>query len=215
MTDRYVPSKPAEIRYLIWDVGGPIYQRNSRLDAAVLSEFYNAIHMSRGHSMEKAARLYGAEYERTHKARESLITLTGKDCLNDCMDAVDVSAYLNRDAELEKFLLGLRQNGIESIALTNGPMKFSQKVIRAVIGPDPFLYVIAAEELMDKVGVVKPSSDIFRYVMNKIGEPTPMSYLSIGDEPSKDLDPAIDAGMQAFIFDRSDAFLFERLKGSF
>ncbi|MCM2325385.1 MAG: HAD family hydrolase [Candidatus Woesearchaeota archaeon] len=215
MNYRYVPSKPAEIRYLIWDIGGPIYQRNSQLDAAVLTEFYHAIHIIRGYSMEKAAQLYGAEYERTHRARESLIALTGKDCLNDCMDAVDVSAYLSRDAELECFLQGLRQNGIASIALTNGPMKFSQNVIKAVIGSDSFLYLIAAEELMNRVGVVKPSSEIFRYVMTKTGEPTPLAYLSIGDEPSKDLDPAIEVGMQAFILDRGDAILFEKLKGFF
>ena len=118
----YTPQDISHLRYCIWDIGGPLYSRgNPGLSEVVNEQFYRVIVHRTGWKRSVAKREYDKLYDETNRARESLIQLTGEDCLEECMDAVDPRPYLARDTELVQLIEDLKQYyGIKPIILTNG-----------------------------------------------------------------------------------------------
>ena len=198
----YTPQDISHLRYCIWDIGGPLYSRgNPGLSEVVNEQFYRVIVHRTGWKRSVAKREYDKLYDETNRARESLIQLTGEDCLEECMDAVDPRPYLARDTELVQLIEDLKQYyGIKPIILTNGTRLFTERVIELVVGLN-FEYMLTAEDIR-RLGKIRKDQEVFQHVMEIVGDSDASAYLSIGDEPEKDLDPALELGMQVFLLNR-------------
>lgn len=111
------------------------------------------------------------------------------------MDCVNDTPLLYDDARA--VLARLRERGIRTAILTNGPSDGQRRKLKATGLGDEVDFVAIGEE----IGVSKPSPRAFHTVIERFAVP-PAETLMVGDSPVLDYDAALAAGLQALLLDR-------------
>lgn len=116
--------------------------------------------------------------------------------LNRCfMDCVNDHPHLYDDAM--PVLAALRQQGVRTAVLTNGPSDGQRRKLRATGLSEIVEHIAIGEEL----GVSKPQPQAFHAVVQAFGI-APAEALMVGDSPELDYDAALGAGLMARLLDR-------------
>lgn len=77
--------------------------------------------------------------------------------------------------------------------LSNGFKEVQHRKIRNA-GLEPYIDIVV---LSDDIGINKPDPRIYRYAMERAGQPDPSAHLMIGDNPDTDIAGALAAGWNA------------------
>jgi putative hydrolase of the HAD superfamily len=121
--------------------------------------------------------------------------------LNRCfMDCVNDRPHLYDD--VLPVLARLRERGIRTAVLTNGPSDGQRRKLKATGLVDIVEHVAIGEE----VGVSKPLPQAFLSVVTAFSI-DPAEALMVGDSPELDYDAALNAGLMARLLDRNGRHL--------
>ena len=110
------------------------------------------------------------------------------DCVNDC-------PLLYGD--VWPVLAGLRERGVRTAILTNGPADGQRRKLKAT-GLDQSVDHVAIGE---EIGFSKPSARAFHSVVERFSFDC-AEALMVGDSPELDYDAALNAGLDALLLDR-------------
>jgi len=118
------------------------------------------------------------------------------DALNKIfMDCVNDSPQLYDDAR--PVLAALRERGIRTAILTNGPSDGQRRKLKATALDEAVDHVAIGEEL----GFSKPLAQAYHGVVGRFAV-DPAEALMVGDSPELDYDGALKAGLRALLLDR-------------
>jgi len=109
------------------------------------------------------------------------------------------NAGLELYPDVEETLVRLKEMGLKIGMVTNGYRKDIEEILSRTGLTREFDVTVGA----DDVGKPKPSKDIFRYALEKIGV-SPQEALFVGDNVKTDYEGAEKAGLKALLIDRNN-----------
>lgn len=183
-----------DVKVLIWDFDGTLYQSVPQLWKDVREGEYRTIANHTGWSHEKTVEEFAKLHKMTYQsATEVAAVLSGISIAEAAVEMeqyFDRRKYLKRDERLMELFKKLRQ--FRHFTLANG-MIARQKETLEVLGlsPDTFEEIVTSET----VGFTKPHEAGFRYILAKT-KLSPKQHVMIGDREMIDLAPAKKLGMR-------------------
>lgn len=182
----------AQVKVIIWDLDGTLYQDAPGLSELIRSEIYKRLAKAMGVSVEEAQREYDKKYQEVEGATKTLETfgLNGIEIVDEVFERIDFSRYLKKNPKLPVLFASLAS--FRHILLTNNRREHALKKLEA-IGLDPAVFeeIICTYDL----GIFKPDRRVFELVLEKTGLP-PNQHLYVGDQEKKDIVPAKAVGMR-------------------
>lgn len=184
----------ADIKILIWDLDGTLYQSIPALSAEILEADYQVVMRHTGWSREKTIE----EFHKVFKVKTPSSTLAAAivagipliDVAIECEQYKDRTKHLVRDEKLVAMFEKL--SGFTHYMLVNGIQEKTREALKVLGLSADVLAEIVTSEI---VGENKPSEKGFRYILDKTKLP-PDQHLMIGDREAIDLVPAKKIGMK-------------------
>lgn len=189
----------SEIKILVWDFDGTLYQPNRNLWQEIREAEYQVILNHTNWTKEKVIE----EFEKLHKkvipsATETVAKLsqiTTMDAALEMERFFDRRNYLRKDEQL--ILLFKKLKLFRHFILANGVKHRIEEVLATLGIPEHTFEMIVTSE---KVGANKPSEIGYRYILDETKLPA-SDHLMIGDRVDIDLVPAKNIGLKTcYIF---------------
>ncbi len=183
----------SRVRVLIWDFDGTLYKPNPDLFERVRQAEYKVIMDHTGWDPARAV----DEFHKLHKVTIQSATVVSAKLSGISVPAAatemekyfDRREFLSRDEKLIACFAKLKN--FRHFILANGMIGRHRETLEVLgIPPDTFEAMVTSET----VGVTKPDTKGFRYILNKTGLP-PDAHMMIGDREAVDLVPAKALGM--------------------
>ncbi len=181
------------IKVLIWDIDGTLYQSIPALSKDIFEADYKVIMVHNRWNREKTVEEFQKIYKiTTPSSTKTAAILTGLPLIEvavECEQYKDRTKYLKHDDKLVT-LFG-KLSGFTHYMLVNSIQEKTREALRVLgLSPDLFTEIVTSEI----VGENKPSEKGFRYILEKTGMP-PAQHMMIGDREAVDLIPAKNLGM--------------------
>lgn len=181
------------VKVLIWDFDGTLYQWIPKLRQEVREAEYRTIMNHTGWSREKTNAEFIKLHEKTPSATETVARLCGIPTSQAAIEGeqyIDRSKYLHKDIQLIQLFDQLLR--FSHYLLVNGIQSVTRESLKLLgIEPGIFSEIVTSEV----VGENKPSEKGFRYILEKTKLP-PHQHLMIGDREKVDLEPAKKLGIK-------------------
>jgi len=181
------------IQVLIWDFDGTFYPPNPELWQAVREGEYRTIEHHTGWPREKISKEFAKLHKKVIPSATKVVAQLTK--ISVAQAAVEVENYfdrrkfLKRDEKLISLFGKLKK--FRHFILANGSILRIRETLEFLgISPKIFSAIVTSET----VGVTKPHTAGFRYILNHTKLP-PAAHLMIGDREAVDLVPAKKLGI--------------------
>ncbi len=182
------------IKVLIWDFDGTLYQPNPELFSEVRQAEYKTIMLHTGWTYDETVIKFHENYKKvTPSATETVAILCGIPTAEAAVENenyYDRRKYLQGDSKLVDLFHKL--SDFQHFILANGSrIRLEETLITLGLDKNRFKEIITSEI----VGVNKPHEEGFKYILGKTKLP-PDNHLMIGDREIVDLVPAKNLGMK-------------------
>ncbi len=182
------------VKVLIWDFDGTLYKMTPLIATAVKEADYKVVMNHTGWSKEKTIeefnKVYMVKTPSSTKTASILSNISLLDAAIECETYKDRKPHLGPDPRLSEMFLKL--SFYKHYILANG---VKDRVLSALtilgVSSVQFEEIVTAQI----VGVNKPDTKGFEYIMEKSGLPA-VAHLMIGDREAVDLAPAKMLGMK-------------------
>jgi FMN phosphatase YigB (HAD superfamily) len=182
------------IHVCIWDVDGTLYRPTERMSSEVRESAYRAIAECTHWDRKKVIEEFDKVHETVTSSSTEIVAIL---CGTTVPGAARVTdAYFNRKRFLSRdpklCTLFEQLTGFRHFLLGNGTRKLISEALDVLGIPRQLFEEIVTSEI---VGVNKPETAGFRYILEKTGLP-PWQHLMIGDREHVDIVPAKAVGMK-------------------
>lgn len=184
----------ADVKVLIWDFDGTLYQSYPDLHSAVRQAEYKTITIHTGWTYDKAIAKFAEKFNTVTPSATEVVSLLCH--IPTAVAAVEIENYFDRrkylghDQKLIELFEELRS--YRHFILANGSrVRLEETLITLGLDKNIFAEIVTSEI----VGVNKPHEEGFKYILDKTKLP-PGLHLMIGDREKVDLVPAKILGMK-------------------
>lgn len=178
----------------IWDLDGTLYAPDRRMHDAIRKAEIRVITDHTDLTFQEAeARFYSVYKSQTPSGTAASALIAGIPVPQAALEMerhFNRSDFLGRDDRLVRMFSVL--TGFRHYIFSNGAVDGIVATIRTLgLSPDRFDEIVTSE----KVGVNKPDTDGFRYILKATGL-APGAHVMVGDRDAVDIVPAKQVGMQ-------------------
>lgn len=190
-----------QIKAIIWDIDGTLYQDVPRLRQVIRKRVYQELAKALRIEVEEAEKKFTKKYQEVGGTTKTLIRLgvDGMAMIDKIFSQIEFSQYLQKDPKLTTLFQSLRS--WRHLILTNNSRVHALRKLKA-LGIDPVIFekMIACYDL----GFFKPEREAFKAVFKRTGLPADQ-HLSVGDKEITDILPAKKLGMKTMmVWGKSD-----------
>jgi len=192
------------IRVIIWDFYGTLYPMNRDINRAMEEEQYRTIMRYKKCGKEEAEKIFWSVYPATTTSGNAAVGIIcgipTAQAARENEQNFNRLPYIQKDTKLIDLFKKLI--GFSHYILGNGVKKKLEETVRRLGIPDGTFEEIVTSET---VGVNKPDTAGFRYIMQKSGY-HPGEHLMVGDREIVDLAPAKSLGIKTCLVTWGNAY---------